>query len=1559
MNEEEIAAKMVLIQEKGYWVPDEEDPKSLTIAALHEKHKGSSPWLECVRPDSETRKSMVQQYPSGTLFQLIVDVQMIMFRAGVDNQSELYFSLYDADFDRWLTEEYCARITPNGFPVNGKPESLKCLFKNLKKAELEGNVHMVVRVVRYGDMQLGEGVNATSSKKKETRPKYRRPYAMAVMSLREQRESLLKSLHEGVAQKPDPVMIFCPDDEKKYPELHKLIINNQTRDYKAPPLSNGVALEIGLYAGDVETVRNNYAHFDLLTHLDHLTPQIVDDTHRNLMFLNINHANIQSRWNKTAPQNIEVRVELRRNSDMQSIRDRLQIGKGHMANRESMLYSMVYYHFNEPTFNERMTIHLPEAIQDLEECHLFLSFAHCRTSAKKRDDPIAFAFIKLFEPKTAQIIPSGQDQELEVWKFKSSINYLDNPNSLQATSHKCSIRLDLCSTRVAADPEIHKFLSWKIYPPEAMINCVRGLAKKPIDSLTAIFREVLDALFGILARNTHEKLSETCYEVLVSILSDVCKASQKQVTPVLSAWIDEHFACPDVWRTLLFHFLKSIHWASSNDAAKEKELTKIEQTQRAQKFRVLSNSMRGSKYLFKIIEKSYVIRPDTKQFKAMLNKVFNAIFRMMGLKRPKIIVGLQGFTLQNFLDFIQCLPDHTSTDLVNIVMHFLKSVRHADNNKKKIAAIDKLMLIKNFLDLPDIQTRDVVKRALPVIVDVLKSHMDSDKPAEEEAIACVYIMKSCTRFLMQEKGAKRPPPPPPGVRTSIRGSVSSVSPTEEILESFVELLLKLFNIFSKLRDTKIRELTLVNKIVGRKFRSKTTTMNGSDYEVQQIYRDVFCTMAELARAIMSKDGTWTKTNLSNKHNRVDHVLMRLREKDSVKFEKTVNSVLATCVGILKDSLFPQNWVEMRFAEAELCLRAFSWFDNVLNDYYVANFNKDMWVPYIQLGMRFLSEPTFDLENMADNRKQLINMTYGDLRQGALKQLRYIWDLLRKMHHVLAKELVGDAVDAGRSTIEEACRLSVDMFFDMMRSEFEQNKSIREVEHQTIDEVDNLTTRFYEDPTALAGYEKFFKQLLRAKLGEASPDMRQICAVFLDDVEELFSLLVKLKQLPSTKENEDERSAKMYELIQYLKRTQKDELFQRYLYEMGLLQQELKNHAEAGNCFVRYADILDWNDRTLKAYKTIPDSKSLPSQSETQRKIDMYEKAGRMYLQGEMFEKSIEVTKQLTYVYENVLFDLSKLADALQKQSTQWRLVANHDRVFLACYLVVYYGNFPDELKGKSFVYRSGVDSKIENIKDFTDRIKSKFPDSTVKNSGNPVPDEYKDPGFEGQFIRITTLQVSSQEELQGEEDVWSIGNKKRAPLRVKKYFRNNHIDTFFYTFVHKDKKVKGENEFRSIWVTKTFVTCEDTIPSVRRRVPVKKLTQQLITPLQNAVNSISDKNVHVAGVVDTVHNDLQHNVSDLSMNLNGIIDAAVMGGITKYREAFFDGVYFASHPDEVPLGRQFKEALAEQLRVVESGMACFDEYCPESLTPLKEHLEEKAAEMQKDLTVFINEEVES
>ena len=41
-------------------------------------------------------------------------------------------------------------------------------------------------------------------------------------------------------------------------------------------------------------------------------------------------------------------------------------------------------------------------------------------------------------------------------------------------------------------------------------------------------------------------------------------------------------------------------------------------------------------------------------------------------------------------------------------------------------------------------------------------------------------------------------------------------------------------------------------------------------------------------------------------------------------------------------------------------------------------------------------------------------------------MRKVWACLQDVYHVLASELVGDAVDAGRSSVEEVVSLSVDM-----------------------------------------------------------------------------------------------------------------------------------------------------------------------------------------------------------------------------------------------------------------------------------------------------------------------------------------------------------------------------------------------------------------------------------------------------------------------------------------------------------------------------------------------------
>ncbi len=72
-----------------------------------------------------------------------------------------------------------------------------------------------------------------------------------------------------------------------------------------------------------------------------------------------------------------------------------------------------------------------------------------------------------------------------------------------------------------------------------------------------------------------------------------------------------------------------------------------------------------------------------------------------------------------------------------------------------------------------------------------------------------------------------------------------------------------------------------------------------------------------------------------------------------------------------------------------------------------------------------------------------------------------------------------------------------------------------------------------------------------------------------------------------------------------------------------------------------------------------------------------------------------------------------------------------------------------------------------------------------------------------------------------------------------------------------------------------------------------------------------------------VSRDDKVNTGPLSMNLAGVIDAAVQGGVEKYKEAFFDGTYLLVNPDHAPFINQFKAALGKQLEILKHVCARF------------------------------------
>ena len=56
------------------------------------------------------------------------------------------------------------------------------------------------------------------------------------------------------------------------------------------------------------------------------------------------------------------------------------------------------------------------------------------------------------------------------------------------------------------------------------------------------------------------------------------------------------------------------------------------------------------------------------------------------------------------------------------------------------------------------------------------------------------------------------------------------------------------------------------------------------------------------------------------------------------------------------------------------------------------------------------------------------------------------------------------------------------------------------------------------------------------------------------------------------------------------------------------------------------------------------------------------------------------------------------------------------------------------------------------------------------------------------------------------------------------------------------------------------------------------------------------------------------------MRLNGIIDAAVMGGLKNFEEAFFTDDYQNSHPDNELIISNLKEHIREQIEVLPYGI---------------------------------------
>lgn len=90
-------------------------------------------------------------------------------------------------------------------------------------------------------------------------------------------------------------------------------------------------------------------------------------------------------------------------------------------------------------------------------------------------------------------------------------------------------------------------------------------------------------------------------------------------------------------------------------------------------------------------------------------------------------------------------------------------------------------------------------------------------------------------------------------------------------------------------------------------------------------------------------------------------------------------------------------------------------------------------------------------------------------------------------------------------------------------------------------------------------------------------------------------------------------------------------------------------------------------------------------------------------------------------------------------------------------------------------------------------------------------------------------------------------------------------------------------------------------------------------------------------------------INPLSMKISGIVDPAVMGGFSKYEEAFLTENYLEENPDDESLVKRLKELISQQIPILDAAITVHKMKAPASLLPFHERLESCFIEMKSNI----------
>uniref|UniRef100_A0A8B9CPS5 Dedicator of cytokinesis 5 n=1 Tax=Anser brachyrhynchus TaxID=132585 RepID=A0A8B9CPS5_9AVES len=634
--------------------------------------------------------------------------------------------------------------------------------------------------------------------------------------------------------------------------------------------------------------------------------------------------------------------------------------------------------------------------------------------------------------------------------------------------------------------------------------------------------------------------------------------------------------------------------------------------------------------------------------------------------------------------------------------------------------------------------------------------------------------------------------------------------------------------------------------------------------------------------------------------------------------------------LIGKNVYAADWMVMNMMQSRVFLRAVNQFTSVLNRFFLdqANFELQLWNNYFHLAVAFLTHESLQLETFSQAKRNKIIKKYGDMRKEIGFKIRDMWYNLGPHKIKFIPAMVGPILEVTLVPEPELRKATIPIFFDMMQF------AVYLTWFLPFQFENELITKLDQEVEGGRGDEQY-KILLEKLLLEHCRKHKYLSAsgeVFALLVSSLLENLLDYRTIMHDESKENRMSCTV-NVLNFYKEKKREDIYIRYLYKLRDLHTDCENFTEAAYTLLLHAELLQWSEKPCVPHLLQRDSYYVYSQQELKEKL--YQEIISFFDRGKMWEKAIQLSKELADMYENKVFDYEGLGNLLKKRATFYENIMKAMRPQPEYFAVGYYGQgFPSFLRNKIFIYRG---KEYERREDFNLKLLTQFPSAEKMTSTAPPGEEIK--SSPKQYVQCFIV-----------KPVMNLPpnyKDKPVPEQILNYYRANEVQQFTHSRPFRKGEKDPENEFATMWIERTTYTTAYSFPGILKWFEVKQVTTEEISPLENAIETMELTNEKISNIVQQHVWDRSLPVHPLSMLLNGIVDPAVMGGYTNYEKAFFTEKYLQEHPEDQDKIELLKQLIALQMPLLAEGIRIHGEKLTEQLKPLHDRLTACFKELKK------------